>query len=214
MLGGLFFIFFRLLELVTLIPTLGMLAYFVNIYVNANALTPNYILVLFIVSVLAAAWALVTLFRRKSTRDSAAFVAFIDICFVGAFIGAVYTLRGIANANCVDTSGGLSSSGGVTSSGNTVTVSPLDINYTPFSINASKTCSMLKASWAFGIMNCIFFFITACLAMLMHRHERKEVVVEKTEYRRRSHESRRGHGSRSGSHRRSSRDSRRQNYYV
>ena len=89
----------------------------------------------------------------------------------------------------MDASGGVSSAGGVSSSGNTITISPLDINYTPFSVSANKTCTMLKASWAFGIMNCIFFFITAILAMLMHRHERG-VVVEKEVYRRRSHESR------------------------
>ncbi|MCJ1317440.1 hypothetical protein MMC15_002764 [Xylographa vitiligo] len=189
MIAGWIFSFFRLLEVVTLIPTLGMLAYFVNGYVNQNELTPNYILVLFIVSVLAAVWALVTLVRRRSTRESAAFVAFVDICFVGAFIGAVYTLRGIASANCVNASGGVSSTGGVSSSGSTITISPLDINYTPFSVSANKTCTMLKASWAFGIMNCIFFFITAISALMMHRHERG-VVVEKEVYRRRSHDSR------------------------
>ncbi|MCJ1431807.1 hypothetical protein MMC27_001162 [Xylographa pallens] len=138
MIAGWIFGFFRLLEIVTLIPTLGMLAYFVNGYVNQNELTPNYILVLFIVSVLAAVWALVTLFRRRSTRESAAFVAFVDICFVGAFIGAVYTLRSIASANCVNASGGVSSTGGVSSSGGTVTISPLDINYTPFSTRTLK----------------------------------------------------------------------------
>ncbi|MCJ1408588.1 hypothetical protein MMC19_002663 [Ptychographa xylographoides] len=211
MLAHILFTFWRIFELITLIPIVGMLAYFVNGYVNTNALTPNYILVLFIVSVLAAAWALVTLVRRKSTRDSAIFVAFIDLCFVGAFIGAVYTLRGIASANCVNIDGGISSSGGVTSSGNTVYINPLSINYTPFSIDGNKTCTMLKASFAFGIMNCIFFAITSFLALLMHRHERG-VVVEKETYRRSSHGSRRGH-SRSGSRRRTSRDSRRQ-YYV
>lgn len=206
------FMFFRLLEIVTLIPTLGMLAYFVNGYVNANALTPDYILVLFIISVLGAVWALVTLLRRHSTKRSAAFVGFIDLCFVGAFIGAVYTLRGIANENCANASGGVTSSGGVSASGGTVYVNPLSINYTPFSIDFNKTCTLLKASFAFGIMNCIFFFMTALMAFFMHRHER-DIVVEKTTVRRRSHESRRGH-SRSGSQRRSSRDSRRQNYYV
>ncbi|MCJ1247428.1 hypothetical protein MMC30_004642 [Trapelia coarctata] len=212
MLASLIFVFNRILEVVTLIPTLGMLAYFVNGYINANALTPNYILVLFIVSVLAAVWAIATLLRRDSTRRSAAFVALIDLAFVGAFIAGVYELRGISSQNCSNASGGLTSSGGVAASGDTVYISPLSINYTPFSLDVNKTCSMLKASFAFGIMNCIFFFVTFVMAYFMHRHERG-VVVEKTEtVRRRSHESRRGH-SRSGSHRRSSRDSRRQ-YYV
>lgn len=206
------FSFFRILELVTLIPTLGMLAYFVNRYVDANQLTPNYILVLFIVSVLAAAWALTTLLRRKSTRRSAIFVSFIDLCFIGALIAGVYELRGIARADCTDVSGGLTSTGGVTTSGgDTVTISPLTINYTPFSVSANRACSMLKASFAFGIMNCIFFSITSFWALLMHRRE-KETVVKETTYRRRSHDSRRGH-SRNASHRRRSTDSRRQ-YYV
>ena len=47
---------------------------------------------------------------------------------------------------------------------------------------------MLKAAFAFGIMNCIFFAITAFFLMFMHRQE-KEVVVKET-YRRNSHGSR------------------------
>jgi hypothetical protein len=146
--------------------------------------------VLFIVSVLGAAWALVTLLRHGSTRRSAGFVAFVDLCFFGAFIGAVYTLRGIANQNCSNVIGSLSSSGGVTSSGGVIVISPLSIDYTPFSINVNKTCAMLKASWALGIMNIIFFFTTAVLAWLMHRHEREVVVEKTTVVRRRSHDSR------------------------
>ena len=40
MITGLFFAFWRLLQIVTLIPTLGMLAWFVHIYTKANQLTP------------------------------------------------------------------------------------------------------------------------------------------------------------------------------
>ena len=89
MFGGFLFRLFRLFELVTLVPTIGMLAYFVNGYVNANQLTPNYILVLFIVATLAGAWALATLFRMDSVRRNAPFVAFVDLCFNGALIAGV-----------------------------------------------------------------------------------------------------------------------------
>lgn len=61
------------------IPTMGMLAYFVNGYVNANQLTPNYILILFIVSVLALAWAIFTLFSYHRSSSNALFVAIIDL---------------------------------------------------------------------------------------------------------------------------------------
>lgn len=47
---------------------------------------------------------------------------------------------------------------------------------------------MLKASFAFGIMNIILFAITAFFLIFMKRQE-KEVVVKET-YRRRSHDSR------------------------
>ena len=192
MLGGLLFRLMRLLELVTLIPIIGMLAYFVNAYVNANQLTPNYILVLFIVSTLAGAWALATLVRMDSTRRNAPFIAFIDICFVGAFIAGVYFLRFITQYDCVNLSFNITSTGsfggGVSSTG--AGISWPDIQWTgPFGADYNKTCAMLKASFALGIMNCLFFATTAFLAFLLHRKERA-VVVEKTYSRRGSHSSR------------------------
>lgn len=158
-----------------------MLAWFVHGFTKANQLTPAYVLTLFIVSVLAAAWAIATLIRRKSTRESALFVSFIDLCFVGAFIAGVYELRGIAKQNCTSLS--TNSSFGVYVGSNGASASG------PFSVNFNKPCSMLKASFAFGIMNCIFFAITAFLLLFMHRKER-EVVVKETYTRRRSHDSR------------------------
>lgn len=56
-----------------------MLAYFVNGYVNANVIAPDYILVLFIVSVLALAWAVFTLFLYHRSSANARFVALIDL---------------------------------------------------------------------------------------------------------------------------------------
>jgi hypothetical protein len=137
--------------------------------------------VLFITSVLGAVWAIATLFRRKSTRNSAYFVAFVDLAFVGAFIASVFELRGISSANCSN----FSSNGDYY-----VSLGPNGFSgNSPFSANINKTCAMLKASFAFGIMNCIFFFITSFLLLFMHRTEDKEVVVKET-YRRRSHDSR------------------------
>ncbi|KEF51378.1 uncharacterized protein A1O9_12527 [Exophiala aquamarina CBS 119918] len=201
MLGGLLFSFWRIAEVITLIPVIGMLAWFVQGFNENNQLTPNFILVLFIVAILACAWAIATLLRLGSTRRSALFVAFIDLCFVGAFIAAVWYLRGISRADCSNFSSG-----------------SIYIDLGPFgyygrtsgsswAININKNCAMLKASWAFAIMNVIFFFITFILALFLHRHER--VVVTKEVRRRHSHGSRRGH-SRSGSRRSSSR----RRYYV
>lgn len=174
-------------------------AWFVHGFQKNNQLTPDYILVLFIVSVLAAAWALMTLIRMSSTRRSALFVALVDLGFVGALIGGVVVLRGIAGANCSH-----------------FNVGSFYVSLGPFGYygrdsgssyyNINKTCAMLKASFALGIMNIFFFFITFILALFLHRHERDVVVREKV-VRRRSHSGRRGHsGRRSHSSRRS--------YYV
>lgn len=58
---------------------MGMLAYFVHGYAIQDMLTPDYILILFIVSVLALAWAIVTLFSYHRSSANAAFVALIDL---------------------------------------------------------------------------------------------------------------------------------------
>lgn len=222
MIGTLFFIFNRLVEITFLIPIIGILvstpltlpptqfltrtkpqAYFVHGYLRANQLTPPFILVLFIVSVIAIFWALDTLLRLSTTKRSAHFVAFMDLLFLGAFIGAVYQLRFIANADCSNWDGGSV----------WVSLGPfgefgLQTN-NPLALHVNKTCAMLKTSFALGIMETIFFAWTACLAMFLHKKEREREVVVKETVRRRSHSSRRGH---SGHRHRSS--SRRPHYVV
>ncbi|KAF2837043.1 hypothetical protein M501DRAFT_996188 [Patellaria atrata CBS 101060] len=205
--SGFLFISWRLAEIVTLIPTLGMMAYFVHGYIEANQLQPTSILLLFIASVLAAAWAIATLFAYAKARHSAMFVATVDLCFVGLFIAAVYYLRGIARADCSNfRNDRFFASLGILGYSGTIS------GYKP-SFHINKHCAMLKACFAFGIMNCIFFFITFLLALLVHRNHRKDDVVVKRE----RHVTRHGHrGSReyhSSSPRRSHHSSRRQ-YYV
>ncbi|KAJ5185127.1 hypothetical protein N7491_007001 [Penicillium cf. griseofulvum] len=207
MIGSVFFIFNRLVEIVFLIPIIGMLAYFVNGYLKANELTPPYILVLFIVSVIAIFWALDTLIRFSTTKRSAIFVAFVDMIFFGAFIASVYQLRFIANADCASWHGGSVwiSLGPFGSYGQRTD--------NPLSLDINKTCAMLKASFAIGIMETAFFFWTALLALFLHRsNDKRTVVKETTTVRRRSHSSRRGHGS--GSHSRHRSSSRRPAPYV
>ncbi|KAL4885507.1 hypothetical protein BJY04DRAFT_179840 [Aspergillus karnatakaensis] len=208
MIGSLFFIFNRLTEIVFLIPIIGMMAYFVDGYLKANMITPPFILVLFIVSVIAVFWCIDTLIRHSTTKRSAAFVSFVDLLFFGAFIAAVYQLRFIANADCGDWDGGR-----------------VYVDLGPFGVfrrqsgydDLNKTCRMLKACFALGIMEVVFFFWTAFWAVWIYRRsapERERVVVKETTVRRRSHSSRRGHGGGSSHTRRHSSSSRRPHYVV
>ncbi|RMD44339.1 hypothetical protein DV735_g836, partial [Chaetothyriales sp. CBS 134920] len=176
MLGGILFAIWRFNEIVTLVPIVGMLGWFVNGFNSSNQLTPSFILVLFIVSTLACAWALVTLLRLGSTRRSALFVALVDLSFVGAFIAADYYLRGIGDENCSNFTSGT-----------------IFVNLGPFgyygavggsrwAAHLNKNCAMLKASWVFGIMNTIMFFFTFVLALFLHRHHQEKTVVRETGY--------------------------------
>ncbi|PWY85986.1 hypothetical protein BO70DRAFT_333913 [Aspergillus heteromorphus CBS 117.55] len=195
MIGSLFFICNRIVELLFLIPIVGMMAYFVNGYLNANEITPPYVLVIFIVSVIAAFWCLDTLIRFSTTKRSAIFVACVDLLFFGAFIAGVYELRFIAGAKCSHWDGG------------SVYISLGPFGYygyrdgNPLSFHIDKTCAMLKASFALGIIEIVLFFWTAILALAIYR--RPDVIVkETTTVRRRSHSSRRGHRRHSSSGRR------------
>lgn len=153
--SGIFFFFWRFMEIVTLIPTVGMLAWFVDGYTRVNQLTPDSIMALFIVSVLALAWAMATTVAYARAKHAGLLVAFLDICLVGGFIAGVYFLRNIRNEDCTNfTAGGFFIDLG-------------ELGYVGYNrgsrwaLNTNKTCAMLKASWAFGIMNCFFFAITA-----------------------------------------------------
>ncbi|KAJ4167618.1 hypothetical protein NW754_011436 [Fusarium falciforme] len=180
---ALLFVFFRVLQIVTLIPCMGMLAWFVDGFVKQNALTPDSILILFIVSVLALAWTLFTLFSYHRSSTNAHFVAFVDILFFGAFIAAVYYLRYVRYSDCVSIR---------RAEDWDVTVGDVRVIGPSYNLVNDKPCSMLKACWAFGIMNIIFFFTTAVVAFMHGGHMSAYD---------RSHSSRRSYHSSRHSHR-------------
>ncbi|KAK5110307.1 hypothetical protein LTR62_006160 [Meristemomyces frigidus] len=171
-LSGFLFLSWRLFELLILIPIVGMLSYFVHQYVHANLLTPDYILVLFIVSVIALAWAVFTTIDYLRARHDALFVGLFDLGLVGALIAGVYYLRFVTHENCTSLSSGLGNGG----------------FYLDFSAN--KQCTMLKACFALGIIAILAFFVTFLLALLVarnHRNDNRDRVVVKREYRSSSH---------------------------
>ncbi len=141
-LSGFLFLSWRIFELLITIPIVGMLAWFVHQYVRANQLTPEYILILFIISTLALAWIVFTLIAYLRARHDALFVAVIDLGFVGAFIGAVVVMRFVAKQNCSNLNAGVTTSGSY------------------FNYNVNKTCAMLKASFALAIIDILAFAVT------------------------------------------------------
>lgn len=169
---------------------MGMLAYFVHIYDKANALTPDDILVLFIVSVLALAWAIATLFTYHRSKNNSRFVGLVDLLFVGALIGAVYTLRYITDQKCSRVRLG---------DPHTISFGQLgSATFAGIHFDADKQCAMKKACFAFGIINCIFFFFTSVLAFLHSPDKKKKdtyIVRQETTHVRRRSGSHRSHRS-------------------
>lgn len=177
---------------------MGMLAWFIHAFINENELTPNYILVLFIVSVLAVAWTIFTLFSYHRSSSNSHFVSLVDLAFAGTLIGAVYQLRFITHANCYHIE---STDRWLLPARTLISLKPQGIDV----LGSSKPCAVLKTCFALGIMNIVFFFFTAVLAWMhggkMSRNERdRRVVTETTTVRR--HRSR-GDGSRGASRPRS-----------
>ncbi|KJK78377.1 hypothetical protein H634G_06550 [Metarhizium anisopliae BRIP 53293] len=152
MIFALVFVCTRISQIVTLIPPMGMLAWFINIFISHNALTPDSILILFILVVLALAWAVFTLFSYHRSSANARFICLVDLGFMGALIAGVYEMRGIADASCSNPDS------------SSVWFAPNHIPVPNWGWETDKPCAMLKASWAFAIMNIIFFATTALAA--------------------------------------------------
>lgn len=162
---------------------MGMLAYFVHGFVQLNQLTPNLYLVTFIVSTLGLAWALWTLFRYHRSSANARGIGLVDLLFVGAFIGAAYSMRVMAHADCTHVTVG----------------DPVAISFGAFGsaslnlgVNATvnKTCAMLKACFAFACMNAAMFFFTSVLAWM---HGDRVSDGDRKSYYRETHYHRHGH---------------------
>ena len=140
--SGFLFLSWRIFEIIITTPIVGMLGWFVHRYNAANILTPVYILVLFIVSVLALAWEIFTVISYLRARHDALFIAFTDFLFFGAFIGGVVVMRFITKVSCSNFAIGIGTRGSY------------------FDADVNKQCAMLKASFALGIICVIAFFVT------------------------------------------------------
>jgi len=144
---GTFFTLLRILQILTLIPIWGILAYFVDRYPMVENSAFSDILCLFIVAIFATVWAIATisLFYR---RHVPMWAAIIDLCFFGLLIAGVVLLAPfVRNADCVGVNWGWGYG---------------DVYW-------SKECTMYKAVYALGIMNIIMFFFTAVLAAWIWR---------------------------------------------
>jgi len=177
MVADLVFSGLRLLEIVTLIPIWGILAWFVNAYNIASRPVPEAVLEPFIVAILATVYCFVTLLIFRQWGFTPLWVAILDLGFFGAFIAGVVLLApSVRNTNCVDFFG---SQIFVTSSGQAVVTAP--------AVAFNEQCLMLKTAWGLLIANIIMFFLTALAALHIWHYSGVVVVEERRHSRRRSY---------------------------
>jgi len=144
MLPGIFFFVFRLLELTFLIPPLGMLSAIVHNYVSHNQLAPAFVLVLFIVVVIASVWTLLTMLLYGLTKKNGYLVALVDLLIFGGLIGGVVVLGPVAGLSC--------------SSPNLQSPIYLESAYNVYDFG--NFCNLLKASFGLAVIEIILFFFT------------------------------------------------------
>ena len=156
MVSGPLFALFRVLEILTLIPVWGMLAWFIDAYQPAQP--PDSILYPFVVALLATPWALLTLLLYRRAGWTPLYICIVDLVFFGLLVGSLVLLAPSArHTNCI-TYSATATTNGLAGSGATVTVA------------ANRQCMMLKSVWALSIVDCILFALTTALAgHLWHR---------------------------------------------
>jgi len=138
MLSSVIFTLVRILQILLLLPMVGMLGYFMHPYVQANQTASTWLLLMFIISVIGCAWCLLTLFQFHRSYIHSLVVLVVDIVFFACFIAGVVLMDFVKNWNCVS------------------------------GLHVKKTCTMHKVTWVFGIINIILFFVTAVFAWQLH----------------------------------------------
>jgi len=138
MLSSVIFTLVRVLQILLLLPMVGMLGYFMHPYVQANQTAPTWLLLMFIISVIGCAWCLLTLFQFHRSYIHSLVVLVVDIVFFACFIAGVVLMDFVKNWKCVS------------------------------GLHVTKTCTMHKVTWVFGIINIILFFVTAVFAWQLH----------------------------------------------
>jgi len=177
MVAGLVFTGLRLLEIVTLIPIWGILAWFVNAYQIANRPVPEAVLEPFIVAILGTVYCFFTFLIFRQWGFTPLYVAILDLGFFGALIAGVVLLApSVRNTNCVNFIG---SQVFVTSSGQEVFTAP--------AVAFNEQCLMLKSAWGLAIANIIMFFLTALAALRIWHYSGVVVVEERRHSHRRSY---------------------------
>lgn len=193
----------RIIQFLIITVMWGILAYFVDTYNKAGLKTPDGVMLLFIVGILASIWTLSTLILYMRANIVPLWVVFWDVVAMALFIAGVVMIGNVTESNCVayysswqqttwyrtewSANGDPSDPATKIILGDTARETMYD-ETGPMVYN--KPCSLLKAAFGLAIAAIVLFFFTALLGIGVYRDVKergnrriiKEEIIEEGGY--------------------------------
>ena len=179
----LLFSIIRVIQAVTLIPTWGILAWFVHQFILYDISPPSSILVLFIATLVGTAWALASAVAVHLRRPHHLYIIilFADLLILVALITGVVFLFEINSQDYAPL-------GVEFEILPFVMVTPSEwggdydvyTGYEEFYSWIRTRLLMLRSAWALAILNCVLWFFSALLALVIYRRSVGAAVHERS----------------------------------
>jgi len=155
------YIFFRVVQVISLVVCWGILAGIVSLYNSANTPTPGDIVALFTIAILLSVWSFCIIITYLRANNVSYTIAALDLVGMIALIVGVALITNAAYDECVNVSVAAAYAGVNQQTFNTyLTQSSLG---RVTGANYGSYCGMLRAAWGLGIANIVFFFLTALI---------------------------------------------------
>ncbi|KAK6360690.1 hypothetical protein TWF730_006821 [Orbilia blumenaviensis] len=134
------YIFFRLVNIVTLIACFAVLAQVMTIFSNSNTSTPQSVVYMFAVGIIGTVWSILILITFIRANNVSITIAFFD------FVGMILCIVGVALLTKPAIDECAAAKAGVQNE-----VSRTD--------DVGSVCGLLRAGWGLALANIIFFFL-------------------------------------------------------
>ncbi|EGX47346.1 hypothetical protein TWF173_005584 [Orbilia oligospora] len=134
------YIFFRLVNIVTLIACFAVLAQAMSMFSNSNSSTPQSVVFMFAVGIIGTVWSILILITFLRANNVSITIAFFD------FVGMILCIVGVAllTKPAIDECA-------AAKAGDQNEISRTD--------NVGSVCGLLRAGWGLALANIVLFFL-------------------------------------------------------
>ncbi|KAK6527941.1 hypothetical protein TWF281_009202 [Arthrobotrys megalospora] len=134
------YIFFRLVNIVTLIACFSVLAQVMTIFSNSHSSTPQSVVYMFAVGIIGTVWSILILITFLRANNVSIAIAFFD------FVGMILCIVGVALLTKPAIDECAAANAGVE-------------NEISRSDDVGSVCGLLRAGWGLALANIVFFFL-------------------------------------------------------